>query len=848
MTADAKPVSPLKTLLSALALGALLGSLLSLIRSGAILVMERAMRSPEERDLVQWQVFGNFQQEYLGHVLVGALCGLWCWLCLGRFKGAAVLAAIGAMVGFSYLMTEDFVGPDARALARLARDASKGPGLVGLVAMPLVTAILLTICLGIDRLRGAQTWGGRGAGLLLAALLLVGMPWGVGAVMTGPSPTMDTRVVVTELVLEEKNWEVRYHHPKAKPYAGIITPTPDHRTDGGELPAIIMPPPCEIEYTVTDEDGAVRLNVAAGADTSVDAKKVHNRKLKIVGPDPFKFLFEIKRNGKTVFQTSAPDHKVYEKGKYKEHRTWLRPDEEDDLTFEPGDVITLRTAVRNVENAKVKQLPPYLVGFGEVTLERSVKRERQLADEDAPSIVLIVQDTMRADRSSTYGYERDTTPALTALAERGISYTNAHSASSWTWPSTASILTGLLPDAHGVTDDSTCYLVGRNETIAEALQTRGYTTGAFTCNPLVSVRKNFSQGFETFSATARKFIKTDTVMEDMKSWMRANRGTRFFLYLHLVDPHLPYYPRQEHVERFATARPDDFPDIQEIHHKYKGIALAGGGLDEHGHPQHAEFPEGHIDYLSSMYDACVATGDYYLAEIVDYLYGLGLTDNTIVAFTSDHGESWMDHGGLTHGQSIHRELVRIPLVIAGPGISEGVVCDTPVSNRHLAQTLAGVGGAEMANIPDPLDLTRPGDIKAHPVFFATTHGTWNNRRGRQPLYGVRDGKWVLHYAPLGSDYGVPASQAPKGGQHRLYDAEVDPLEMNDVSEEHPEVANRLREMVLDNIADQLKQKGGRVDIGAGSATMDLLDGIGYNVGKIMPEDDDEEESEGEGPE
>ncbi|MFT7667619.1 MAG: arylsulfatase A-like enzyme [Planctomycetota bacterium] len=827
-----------KTLPSALAMGGLCGVLLSLIRLSSILVMERSIRSEAERELLQWQVFGAFGEELLGMVLLGALAGFWIWAWLGRTRASWLIGTLGAAGLLAYLTFEDLGGENSQALLTLAGSATDGPGTFGMMALPLLSALILTGLVAVSARREPTIPFGRSISVVSIGLVIVGLRSGVGAVLNSESPVMQTIEITRELILEEREWKVRYHHPDGAPTAGIITPTADHRADGGELPAIIMPPPCEIQFTVREEDGPVRLRVVAGADASIDSGDMLKRREALLGQEGFRFVFEVARNGKTVFQTSTLDYREYQKGKYKEHRTWLRPDEEDDLNFEPGDRITVRVGVRGIEASKLIQLAPYQVGFGEMTLEKVVRRDRQLAREDAPSIVLIVQDTMRADRSSTYGYDRQTTPALSALAERGLSYVNAHSSSSWTWPSTASILTGLLPEAHGVTDDSTCYLVGHNETIAEALQARGYTTGAFACNPLVSVRKNFSQGFEHFRETERKFIKTDQVMEEVKSWLLANRGTRFFLYLHLVDPHLPYAPHAEHEERFATSKPADFPDIQEVHHEYKGIALRGGALDEEGNPRPAIFPEGHIEYLSGMYDACVATGDAYLGELVDYLYELGLSDDTLVAFTSDHGEAWLEHGGLTHGQSIHNELVRVPLVIAGPGIPENQICETPVSNRHLAATLAGFGGTEMSSVPDPIDLSNPTTIEARPVFFATTHGTWNYRGGRQPLYGVRDGRWVLHYAPLGSDYGVELEDAPVGGQYRLYDVLEDPLETRDLSAENRELAERLKTLVLDNLANQIEQKGGRISIGGGSATTELLDAIGYNVGKIVEEDEE----------
>jgi arylsulfatase A-like enzyme len=528
-------------------------------------------------------------------------------------------------------------------------------------------------------------------------------------------------------------------------------------------------------------------------------------------------------NGKRVY-TSIIDAF---KGKPMREIRWQRPDAAaPELDLHPGDVVTLRTAVVGKSEERVHSMRPLEVGFGRVVLEKRETRDRLPSSPDKPNIVLIVQDTMRADRASLYGYEKSTTPALDALAERGVKFNEARSTSSWTWPSTASILTGLLPDQHGVTDDSACYLLGKNQTLAEALQARGYTTAAWTCNPLISRQKNFDQGFESFTNSGGRFQKTAELIEELRSWIRWHAGTRFFLYLHLVDPHAPYQPLEECLAEVGEPVPADFPG-QQVLESYKKAAMGGLTRNQQGEQKPDPFPAGHIRQFEGLYDASILTGDVYLAALVDQLDESGILDETIVVFTSDHGEEWLEHGQLTHGQSVHRELVHVPLVMAGPGLPSGVEIDTPVSNRHLAPTLARIGGGELVAAGDALDLSAPQSVPERAVYFATTHGSWNGRRGRQPIYGVREGRWALHYAPEGSDFGVPRAQAPEGGQVKLYDLEADPGEHVDVAAQHPEVSERLKTSVLDSLARQVAGQTGSVELGGGAATMEMLNGIGY---------------------
>ncbi|MFT7487212.1 MAG: arylsulfatase A-like enzyme [Candidatus Paceibacteria bacterium] len=834
-------VSRPKTLLIAVLLGAFIGSVQSLFRAFTLVSMVFGESGGTSEGHSSWIVFSQTETELPSAMLMGAIGGLWAWAWICRFRGSWLLALAGAGVAMAWIGSGGGNLPALSQSNDLAGPESPGGSLVlGVTALLSVLLVLTMELIGRSSAEAAKT-------RLALSLMLFGatawIPYYVRQTIVESTPFMQVEEVRREVILEAGAWEVLESHPKQAPYVGILMPSSDYRVDAGELPSLIMAPPCAISFEVTEEDGPVLLEIAAGIDESVNWATKRKKRENVLGIKAFGFEIEV--NGKSVFTREDPWEATGGKKAVRGKRFWTRPENLDDFKLKPGDKVVLRTKLIGVSDKVARKGKPQMIGFGNVLLKRHLEYKRHLSSPEAPSIVLIVQDTLRADRCSTYGYERVTTPALSKLAERGIMFSEAHSAASWTWPSTASILTGMLPDSHGVTDDSSCYLVSKNETLAEVLQQRGYTTGAFACNPLISEEKNFNQGFEYFSQTGHKFIKTPQIIEPIEEWLTQNGHMRFFLYLHLVDPHMPHVPSAEDEKRLANAVPDGFGTEQEVHKRYKGKALKGGGLDESGKLQPAEFPAGHIEYMSSMYDASVATGDQYLAEIMRILEELGLDENTVVAFTSDHGEAWMEHGGLTHGQSIHRELVAVPLVMAGPGLPKGVVCETPLSNRHIASTLATIGGAELSRVADSVLLTDVQTIPARPVFFSTTHGTWNQRQGRQPIYGVREGKWVLHFAPQGGDYGVSRTQSPAEGMFRLYDTSVDLEEHNDVSKEFPEIAERLKGVAMDKLAEQLKAMEGRLEIGGGAETMRMLDGIGYNVGRVPDEahEADEEGSE-----
>jgi len=216
--------------------------------------------------------------------------------------------------------------------------------------------------------------------------------------------------------------------------------------------------------------------------------------------------------------------------------------------------------------------------------------------------------------------------------------------------------------------------------------------------------------------------------------------------------------------------------------------------------------------------------------VLERLEAAGIDGETIVVFTSDHGEELFDHGFGLHGQNLHRELVQVPLVLAGPGIPRGLRVATPVSNRHVAPTLAHLGGAELRGPEDALDLVaaaRAGEVPARPILYSTNNGWWNGR-WRLPIHGLREGDDVLHWAPAGGPWGVaPGSPAdPADGELRLYDAGTDPGEHRDLAAERTARAAELRRELAERL-DALEAKRAAPAIPAGESTLGFLRDIGY---------------------
>lgn len=688
---------------------------------------------------------------------------------------------------------------------------ARGRGaLMGLAAIALTLAALLCWIVRsmlLDRPPGRVLRAPRALKLGLAFGL--GLPAILGLTLGNLSPERTVRERVREVAFEPSTWEDVQAAPRRAPRLGVLCPSRDYRVDGGDLPGLIMPPPCSVSFRIREEDGDVFLRAKAGIDEKV-AVRTARGETRTIG-------FEVRVNERLVFTHEVTAQRDQDPAQ----RAWARVGGADGLRLTPGDVVELRTLMIAPEpDGQPSAAAPLQVGFGQVILERALVKDRVPSSAAAPNLVLIVMDTLRQDRLHCYGHARETSPNLDALARRGVLFENAFATSSWTWPSTASILTGLPPETHGVLADGACHLRSSIDTLPRALEHRSFTTGAITCNPLIVANKNFGLGFESFDAQMT-FRKSPQVITAALEWIEMHADARFFLYLHLVDPHAPHEPSAEAREALGAAKPEGFPErgINE----YASRLLKGEGHDASGRSlAHEVIPTEHARWIDAVYDQAVYTSDQYVGMVLEQLEALGLEQKTIVAFTSDHGEELLDHGLLTHGISLYRELTRVPLILAGPGIPEGRRVERRVSNRHLAPTLARFGGTRIEGLEDWEDLARLDEFEPRPIFFSTHQGFWNGRR-RQVIYGIIDGEWELHWCRAGGQWG----QAPEpGGDRRLFHLTSDPEQRHDVAAEHPERVRDLEALLLEHL-QQADRRKPRYTVGSGGRTDQMLRDIGY---------------------
>ena len=311
------------------------------------------------------------------------------------------------------------------------------------------------------------------------------------------------------------------------------------------------------------------------------------------------------------------------------------------------------------------------------------------APAEGPNLLLVTLDTVRADRLAPYGHDRVTMPQLDAFAEaRATRYTAARSTTSWTLPSHASLLTGLMPAQHGATHHRARAAASGNVTparrlfdsagtLAERLLEQGYTTGAVVSNSAYLQRLyGLHRGFQHYDDRAGVRLQPYRITlaqmfgwkpefaalayRDARSmtdlalrWLEGRERRRpFFLFVNYMDAHYPYLPPARYARTFDGPRPRD--------------------------PLKPE-----AEHLPHQYDRELLFLDHHLGRLLAALEQRGELDDTVVIITSDHGEAFGEHGFWMHGRTLYEEVVRVPLYIKPAGPRERRADPSPVNGAHV---------------------------------------------------------------------------------------------------------------------------------------------------------------------
>jgi arylsulfatase A-like enzyme len=304
------------------------------------------------------------------------------------------------------------------------------------------------------------------------------------------------------------------------------------------------------------------------------------------------------------------------------------------------------------------------------------------------TVVFLSVDTLRPERTGLYGGAPGVSPIIDALGPQSAVFDQALANSPYTLPSHMSMLTGLDPVAHGVKREG-CLLSSRVLTLAESLKDNGFECGAFTDGGYVSARYGFSQGFHVFDD--KRDERPDAVNGMSRiaplalDWLDKHAEEDVFLFVHTFDVHAPYQEGDPEVlERFRKRPVRDGELDRELHRLTYMYQQQGQRISEYGR----------MAELLNDYDAGINEADRGLGRIVSWLKAHGRFDNALIVVTSDHGESFADHGiHVGHGISLTDDEVHIPLLLKLPQAEgAGTRLDAPVSLVDLAPTVLDVFG------------------------------------------------------------------------------------------------------------------------------------------------------------
>lgn len=398
-----------------------------------------------------------------------------------------------------------------------------------------------------------------------------------------------------------------------------------------------------------------------------------------------------------------------------------------------------------------------------------------------PNVVLISIDTLRPDHLGCYGYDRATSPNLDRLASQGVVFDSAIAVHTNTTPSHASMLTGLYPGSHGILHNA-MRLRDDATPLAVLLKARGYATAGFVSGWTLHQMTGLNRGFDVYEDRLVEDGRRSApyTWEAARLWMAGYRpkDRPFFLFFHLFEPHFPYRPPAEILERFLPA---GRKPLEKLHEGLPG-RLSEVGLTD-------------VDKLEyvARYDGEIAFADQTVGQLLTYLDSEGLADQTIVIMTSDHGETLFERAWVfDHGGRAYDEQVRVPMILRLPGgLHAGTRIDSQVSHVDILPTLAELLDLQL---PEPtsgqslLPLIRAGkESSTHPAFSQARPEPKRVPEIEAPIQQ----RGLISAVRLPHAKLIEYPQAGGGYFQQLFLLDEDPGEMHNVAPSHAELVNSL---------------------------------------------------------
>ncbi len=438
-------------------------------------------------------------------------------------------------------------------------------------------------------------------------------------------------------------------------------------------------------------------------------------------------------------------------------------------------------------------------------ISRTTPRE----GDSRPHILLISLDTLRADHLGAWGYERPTSPILDELASSGVRFARTFSHSPKTAPSHMSVFTGGFPSDHGAHFEYTSidgtpivYPARRDlSTLPELMQDAGYRTAAWTGGGQVSRNAGFARGFDRFLENCSSI--NPSKMQPIRTWFRAHSTDPCFIFLHTYQIHDPYLPPPPYNTVFTD---DDYQGwvigdrkvLSSVTDESDYFSIAARFWRKTGwKPDTSIIEPADRQHLIDLYDGGIRYTDDVLRGFFEDLYSDGLLENTLVVVFSDHGEEFLEHGGVLH-EMLYRETLHVPLIFFWPGhLPAGRVVEEQVPLMDLAPTLLELAGLPAPPITNARSLV-PMIEEREPV-------------GSRPVFS--EAPWVHWQAHHRSFRDVGHMLYDRDhGDLELYDIEADPAELEELASEASETMIALLHLrMVDFLSEKVLATDGSLE-------------------------------------
>jgi len=486
------------------------------------------------------------------------------------------------------------------------------------------------------------------------------------------------------------------------------------------------------------------------------------------------------------------------------------------LGSRPGHArVALHVGGRPGEPVEATWRAPRIFGRGLKRLRPRVQGAEDKARADGlrvrlagTNVLVVVLDAAAARHFGCYGYARPTTLNMDRLAREGVLFERAYTPAPFTIGAVSSMWTSQYPDQHHAGTRHRAPLPRERLTLAELLSARGVSTVGFVANPSAGLPFGLDRGFGEFhalygtgGASPPGIRRAEEFRPVLRDWLSRIRGSRFFGYIHLLEPHFPYDPPHPFDRLFGRPGPMPSPARRD-----------DGWIRRVNAGQYRPTAEEAAD-LVRLYDGNLAYADREVGWLRRTLAELGLLERTTLIVTSDHGESLLERGTIGHGGHLNEECIRVPLIVRFPGGRgpAGLRVHELVDLLDVAPTVADLFGA----LDGAAARTYEGVSLLPVVEGAPGKGVVLARTMQErPTYALNDGTWKLIHSV-------------KSGRSELYDLADDPGEQHDLVESESLRAELMRQELYRWLRDLHREQGSATEERLTPSELETMRALGY---------------------